>query len=78
MNSQNNFPIYRKYKGINVWFKIIDDRNFIELKQIGDKFIIHHIEAKQYPEICLIQDLINCAEGRWVETNGDFFEQHVF
>lgn len=59
------FPVYRKYAGINVWFKVVDDRNFVEIKQIGSRFIQHHVKALQYPEMILIQDIINCTEGRW-------------
>jgi hypothetical protein len=65
INQPEDFPIYRKYKGINVWFKVIDSRNFIEIKQIGSKFVRHEVEALQYPEMILIQDIINCMDGRW-------------
>lgn len=59
------FPIYRKYAGIKVWFKIIDERNFIEIKQIGAKFIQHEVRAEQYPEIQRIKDMIECLDGHW-------------
>jgi hypothetical protein len=61
----DNFPTYRKFVGINVWFKIENDRKFIEIKQIGSKFILHTVEAEQYPEILLISDMLACLDGRW-------------
>jgi len=60
-----DFPVYRKYAGINVWFKVVDDRNFFEIKQIGSRFVQHHVNALQYPEMILIQDIINCTDDRW-------------
>lgn len=71
----NSFPIYRKYKGINVWFKIIDDRNFVELKQIGTKFTLHEVKAEQYPEMVLIKDMIACHEGRWEHIEPDEYNK---
>lgn len=64
-----NFPTYRKFVGINVWFKIENDRKFVEIKQIGSKFIIHTVIAEQYPEILLISDMLACLEGRWEKLN---------
>lgn len=59
------YPIYRKYAGIPVWFKIVDAKNFIEIKQVGKQFTRHEVEAKQYPEMVFIQDMTSCLDGRW-------------
>jgi len=67
------FPIYRKYVGINTWFKIEDEKNFIEVKQLGKKYIMHQLEATQYPEMSLIQDMIACYENRWEVIEEDAF-----
>jgi len=69
------YPVYRKYKGLNVWFKIISDRSFIELKKLGERWIKHEVEAKQYPEIVLIQDMLRCADDRWEPMSADLFEE---
>lgn len=77
MSTENiAFPIYRKFVGINVWFKIIDDKNFMELKQLGTKFLLHEVKAVQYPEMILIKDMIECLDGRWEEVKPDFFEEN--
>lgn len=63
------FPIYRKYNGIDVWFKIISETEFIEYKKMGSKLLTHHVKATIFPEKQFIQDLINCYENRWIKVN---------
>ena len=70
-----SFPTYRKYTGINVWFKIIDEKNFIEVKQVGVRFLSHEVHALQYPEMVFIQDMLSCLEERWIETTAAEFNQ---
>ncbi len=60
-----DFPIYRKYKNIDVWFKIESLSQFKEIKKIGSKVLYSEITAKIYPEKQFINDMINCHEGRW-------------
>jgi len=62
------FPIYRKYNGIDVWFKILSQTEFVEYKKMGSKIITHDIIAKIFPEKQFIQDLLNCHEGRWIDV----------
>lgn len=62
------FPIYRKYKGIDVWFKITSQSTFTEYKKLGPKIMENAIEAKIFPEKQFIQDMINCYENRWEST----------
>ncbi|MFT5823532.1 MAG: hypothetical protein ACI8ZM_004794 [Crocinitomix sp.] len=68
------FPVYRKYVGINVWFMIMDEKSFIEIKQIGKRFLRETIVANQYPEMVLIQDMLACHENRWEKTTATAFE----
>lgn len=60
-----DFPIFRKYVGIDVWFKIDSLTKFTEIKMIGRKKIISDITATIYPEKQFINDMINCFENRW-------------
>lgn len=60
-----SFPQYRKYVGINTFFKIDSATKFIELSKIGGKLVLHEVEAIQYPEKLLIQDMLKCHENRW-------------
>jgi len=63
------YPIYRKYKGIDVWFKIESETEFTEYKKMGDKLLKDTIIAKIFLEKQFIQDMINLYEGRWIEVN---------
>jgi len=73
LTTKTKFPIYRKYTGISVWFKIENDKNFIEVRQIGSKFVKHIVVAEQYPEMVLIKDMIACFEGRWEKSDAVSF-----
>jgi hypothetical protein len=54
-----NFPVYRKYKNNKSYFKIIQPKLFEEIQIIGSKKIIKEVEAKQFPEMLFISDLIS-------------------
>jgi len=53
-----HFPVYRKYKNNKSYFKIIHPRLFEEIQIIGTKKVIKQIEAKLFPEVLFIQDLV--------------------
>ncbi len=55
-----NFPQYRELVGFNRFYKIVDERNFTEIYFIGSKKMEHTIEAKQYPEMLRIKDMLEC------------------
>ena len=60
-----DFPQYRKYKNIETYFKIISEKKFEELSLLGNKFVKYSIEAKQYPEMLRITDVLHCEDGIW-------------
>jgi len=64
-STEKQFPFYRKYVGIDTYFKIVGEKEFIEIKKVGKQFVKHHIVATQFPEMQLIKDMIDCYEGRW-------------
>lgn len=68
-----DFPIYRKYIGIDVWFKIDSHSKFTEVKRIGEKRMVSEITAKIFPEKQFIVDMIKCYENRWeAVTEADY------
>ena len=68
-----DFPIYRKYKTIDVYFKINSTSHFIEYKTLGNRLLKTEISAKIYPEFQFIKDMIDCYENRWdCIEKGDF------
>jgi len=72
---EKQFPIYRKYVGIETYFKIESNKEFIEIKKVGNLYVKHHIVATQFPETQLIKDMIDVYEGRWEEINKDLFDE---
>jgi hypothetical protein len=58
MEIKNDYPIYRKLSNNRSFYKVIDSKNFEEIQIIGKKRRYQLIEAKQYPELLFIQDLI--------------------
>ena len=61
MENKNAYPIYRKLSNDKSFYKISSDRIFEEIQRIGSRKVHYFHEAKQYPEILFIQDLINFA-----------------
>ncbi|MCG8574739.1 MAG: hypothetical protein MI810_07635 [Flavobacteriales bacterium] len=74
-SNPTDFPAYRKYKGLNVWFKIENERSFLEIKKLGDRYLVEKVEAEQYPEMLRIQDMLNCLEDRWEIIEEETFQQ---
>jgi len=58
MEIKIDYPIYRKLSNNRSFYKVIDSKNFEEIQIIGKKRRYQLIEAKQYPELLFIQDLI--------------------
>jgi len=75
MNDKNtDFPVYRMMSGRKVYYEIHSDRLFTEYSWIGVKLIRFEMEAKQYPEILRIQDMIQCVEP-FVAISKEMFEK---
>jgi hypothetical protein len=70
--SKVDFPQYRKLANEKSHYEIRNDRHFIEKQLIGKQVFTIEIEAKQYPEILRIQDMLNCAEGFLLSTKEIF------
>lgn len=70
------FPVYRKIKDFNRWYKILSDNEFIERSVIGSKPQIHRIQATQYPEKLKIMDMLACEPPYevFIPENNHFFE----
>ncbi len=70
------FPIYRKYKNSETYFKINNEKSFEEISFVGSKTFHYVIEAKQYPEFLRIKDMMECKDDVWVAINeSDFNKQ---
>jgi hypothetical protein len=68
------FPIYRKLSNEKSYYKIVSAESFIELHRIGSKTKKHILNAKQYPEKLLIQDMIALSNG-YLESKEEEFDR---
>jgi len=57
-HESTNFPQYRRYKNGLSYFKILSLTEFEEIKIIGEKRVLQHVTAMQYPEMVFINDLL--------------------
>ena len=56
------FPLYRKRFDGKTFYKIVSKKLFIEYQQIGKAVLEHEIHVKQYPEMLLVNDMIECKD----------------
>ncbi len=61
-----DFPQYRKMKGVNNFYKILNNREFIEIRMLGNKPSKSHFKAEQYPDILRIQEMLKMP-NEWFE-----------
>jgi hypothetical protein len=67
------FPQYRRYSHGKTWYKIHSPDKFTELTVLGSRYLIHEIEAKQYPEKLRIADMLDGLDGTWIcVTEADY------
>mgnify|MGYP001158670118 CR=1 FL=1 len=59
LDKDTDFPQYRKLSNDKVFYKIVNNREFHEIQVVGTFAQLYTIEAKQYPEILKIKDMLN-------------------
>jgi hypothetical protein len=75
-NKGIDFPQYRKLSNGKVYYKINGDRQFDEIQIVGNSANLFNIEAKQYPEMLRIQDLLSLSmEGFEMSTEEEYEAQ---
>jgi lysyl-tRNA synthetase class II len=70
--SEFRFPAYRKLPNNKSFYRIDDDKNFFEIQVIGNKSFLTQTEAKQYPEIIRIADMLSLSEP-FIESSVEEF-----
>ncbi|MBX3163381.1 MAG: hypothetical protein KF900_02785 [Bacteroidetes bacterium] len=68
------FPVYRKYKNNKSYFKIINPKLFEQIQIVGTKKIISQTEAKLFPEMSFVRDLVFNYEEMAVEIDEGEYE----
>ena len=71
------YPYYRKLNGLDIWYKIVSETEFHELKRIGERLVLEVVVAVQYPEKLRIQDMIQAEGEHFVKTDESAFEDFV-
>lgn len=67
-----DFPQYRKLSNEKAFYRIVDERNFDEIQRIGSHVKFYHFHAQQYPEILLINDMLDLSAAYLVSTKIEF------
>lgn len=75
VKQSGKYPIYRKYTNNRSYFKIENEKQFIEIQIMGTKFFPHEVTAKILPDFQLIKDMETLHNGHWVESTEDEFEE---
>jgi hypothetical protein len=68
------FPVYRKFKGREVYFKIVNELEFEQKQLVGTKLLVDYVIASQYPEKLYILDMLNNVEQRYEEVESAIYE----
>jgi hypothetical protein len=63
-----DFPLFRKYNGVQTYFKIKSESSFQELKISEGFYSLNEFDAVNHFDRLFIQDMIQKHEDRWLET----------
>jgi len=69
------FPQYRKYSNNKGFFKVLSLEKFEEIQIMGAKSFHTVFEAKTFVDRNLIQDMLDCKEGRWLTIESREYDQ---
>lgn len=69
-----DFPQYRKLSNNNVFYRLRSNRDFDEIQVIGKTARMFSMEAKQYPELLKIQDLLSLSMIGYELSSAEEFE----
>ncbi len=75
--SEFRFPAYRKLSNNKSFYRIDDERTFFEIQVIGNKYFLIQTEAKQYPEIIRITDMLSFSEPFLESTVEEFHLYYI-
>lgn len=75
VKQSEKYPLYRKYANNRSYFKLENEKQFIEIQIMGTKFFTHKITAKILPDFQLIRDMETLHNDHWVESTEDEFEE---
>jgi hypothetical protein len=68
-----HYPIYRKSLSGKSYYRIESTSVFLELQQLGTRWLRHEVHAKILPERVLIEDMMVCREGLYTTIQAEEF-----
>lgn len=78
IDKNTDFPQYRKVSNGKTFYKVLDDRTFLEIQIMGTKHFFYKVEAKQYPEMLKIKDILELVEPYEMATEKEWMEMEKF
>lgn len=71
------FPLYRRsINGLN-WYRIESPTEVTEVQRIGNRHVVHHLEAVAYPERVRVMSLIDMHDGHVEECPAEEVENLI-
>ena len=68
-------PIYRRSTNGRNFYRILSDTTFTEVQLIGNRSMVHEVDAATYPERLRIADMVAMTDGHFLPcTQGEFDE----
>ena len=75
MNTDINYPQYRKYSNDKAYFKIISETEWEEVQVVGSNYILHQFTVKIMPDRNYIYDMTFDYEKNWVLIEEDEYKK---
>jgi hypothetical protein len=70
----DEYPQYRQLVGAERYYRIDSAESVLELQRLGARTVALPMQAKAYPDLLFIQDLLGCAEGRYAPLSAIAFQ----
>lgn len=67
-------PIYRRSRNGRNFYRILSGTSFTEVQLVGNRTIVHHVEAATYPERLRIADMVAMTDGLFLPGTQAEFE----
>lgn len=70
------YPVLRKLKGVPTWYRVEGPDRWVELQQVGSRWLRHEVLAVQHPERMTLHDIVHDetryeAVRDWPEGEGE-------
>lgn len=70
---EHRFPVFRKLVNERNFYRIDSVTAFVEVQRMGKRCVVHHVEARIYPEKVRIQELLDMLDPGVVPSDPSEF-----